>query len=50
MKAIEILDQDENGFFMMIEGSQIDWAGHDNDLQYLLDETLEFDDVVGKVP
>ncbi len=49
LKAIEILDQDEDGFFMMIEGSQIDWAGHDNDLQYLLDETLEFDDVVGKV-
>ncbi|MCD4771785.1 MAG: alkaline phosphatase, partial [Bacteroidales bacterium] len=49
LKAIEILDQDEDGFFIMIEGSQIDWAGHDNDLQYLLDETLEFDDVVGKI-
>ncbi|MCK5839700.1 MAG: alkaline phosphatase [Bacteroidales bacterium] len=49
LKAIEILDRDEDGFFIMIEGSQIDWAGHDNDLKYLLDETLEFDDVIGKV-
>ena len=49
LKAIEILDNDEDGFFIMIEGSQIDWACHDNDLKYLLDETLEFDDVVGKV-
>jgi len=49
LKALEILEQDEDGFFMMIEGSQIDWACHDNNQKYLLDETLEFDDVVGKV-
>ncbi len=49
MKAIEILNQDDDGFFLMIEGSQIDWAGHDNDQDYLLQETIDFDNVVGKV-
>jgi alkaline phosphatase len=30
-KAIELLAQDEEGFFLMVEGSQIDWACHAND-------------------
>ena len=30
-------------FFLLIEGSQIDWAEHDNDPKYLLSEMLEFD-------
>tara|TARA_B100000073_G_scaffold320101_1_gene299518 strand:- start:683 stop:1651 length:969 start_codon:yes stop_codon:yes gene_type:complete len=30
-------------FFLLIEGSQIDWAEHDNDPEYLLSEMLEFD-------
>ncbi|MCK4409934.1 MAG: alkaline phosphatase, partial [Candidatus Eisenbacteria sp.] len=29
-RALEILSRDEDGFFVMIEGSQIDWAGHEN--------------------
>jgi len=49
MKAIEVLDQNENGFFLMIESSQIDWGGHDNDQEYVVDETAEFDNLVGKV-
>lgn len=49
LKAIEILNHDEDGFFLMIEGSQIDWAGHDNDTDYLIEETVEFDNTVGKV-
>lgn len=49
LKAIELLSQDQDGFFMMIEGSQIDWAGHDNDSEYLVDETLDFDKTVGAV-
>lgn len=47
-KAIEILSQNDKGFFMMVEGSQIDWAGHDNDLRYLLQETLDFDRAVAR--
>jgi alkaline phosphatase len=48
-KAIEVLDENKKGFFLMIEGSQIDWAGHDNNLQYLVEETLDFDKVIGEV-
>jgi len=32
MAAIDRLDNNDNGFFMLIEGSQIDWAGHSNDI------------------
>ena len=46
-KAIEILSQNNNGFFLMIEGSQIDWGGHDNDIEYVLTEMLDFDKVIG---
>jgi alkaline phosphatase len=49
IKAIEILNQDDDGFFLMIEGSQIDWGGHANDLKYVVEETIDFDDAVGKV-
>src|SRR5690606_37314572 len=30
--AIERLSKNDNGFFLMVEGSQIDWAGHANDV------------------
>ena len=33
----------------MIEGSQIDWAGHANDSEYLVQEMVDFDDAIGKV-
>jgi alkaline phosphatase len=45
--ALEKLNQNENGFFVMIEASQIDWGGHDNDIQYILDETLDLDKAAG---
>ena len=46
-KAIEILKKSPKGFFLMIEGSQIDWAGHANSADTLIDETLDFDKAVG---
>jgi len=49
MKAIELLDQHENGFFLMIEGSQIDWGGHKNDIEYVVSELLDFDNTIGQV-
>ncbi len=49
LKAIEILNQEKDGFFLMIESSQIDWAGHANNTDYLIEETVEFDNTVGKV-
>ncbi|MBD3171272.1 alkaline phosphatase [Candidatus Bathyarchaeota archaeon] len=45
-KAIEILSKDPHGFFLMVEGSQIDWAGHNNDPIYMITDFLEFDDAV----
>lgn len=48
-KALEILSQDEDGFFLMIEGSQIDWGGHDNDVGYVIEEMLDFDRTIGEV-
>lgn len=41
-KAITLLSQNENGFILMVEGSQIDWAGHDNNQDYLLSELNDF--------
>lgn len=47
-KALELLnEQSEKGFFIMIEGSQIDGAGHSNNVTDLLNETLDFDEAVG---
>ncbi|MEE4273023.1 MAG: alkaline phosphatase, partial [Thermoanaerobaculales bacterium] len=43
-KAIEILSRDSDGFFLMVEGSQIDWAGHNNDPIYMITDTLAFDE------
>jgi alkaline phosphatase len=45
--AIDILSQNENGFFLMVEGSQIDWAAHDNDIDNIVTEVLDFDRAVG---
>lgn len=39
----------DKGFFLVIEGSQIDWGGHANDAQYILDELLEFNKSIGQV-
>jgi len=39
----------DRGFFLLIEGSQIDWGGHANDGDYVVSELLDFDRVVGRV-
>jgi len=44
--ALAVLTQDPDGFFLMIEGSQIDWAAEDNDGEWLLDEMADFDETV----
>lgn len=49
VKAIELLSRSKKGFFMMIEGSQIDWAGHDNDTMRIVGEMLDFDKTIGRV-
>jgi alkaline phosphatase len=44
--AIENLKKKENGFVLMVEGSQIDWAGHDNNSDYLLSEMNDFSNAI----
>ncbi len=46
--ALNILSQDKKGFFIMIEGSQIDWGGHQNNTGYIVNEMLDFDRTIGK--
>lgn len=46
--AIEALSQNKKGFVLMVEGSQIDWGGHNNDQAYMVGEVLDFDRAVGK--
>ncbi len=48
-KAIELLKQDPDGFFLMVEGSQIDWGGHENNIGYVVTELLDFDKTIGRV-
>ncbi len=45
--ALDQLSQNPEGFFMMIEGAMIDWGGHANDPEYMLQELRDFDNVVG---
>lgn len=45
-KALEILSSGENGFFLMVEGSKVDWAAHDNNAAKMVSEFLAFDDAV----
>jgi alkaline phosphatase len=42
-RAIEFLDKDQKGFFLMVEGSQIDWANHENDADNSVRQMLSFD-------
>lgn len=44
--ALNILDNDPDGFFVMIEGGKIDWAGHKNKLERNIFETIEFANAV----
>ncbi|MEX1001248.1 MAG: alkaline phosphatase [Crocinitomicaceae bacterium] len=46
--AINYLSQSKEGFFLMVEGSQIDWEGHSTNAQGIIDEVLDFDKAVGK--
>lgn len=46
--AIDLLSAHENGFFLMVEGSQIDWEGHGNDEDELARRLLLFDMAVAE--
>ena len=44
--ALDLLSRDPEGFFLMIEGGQIDWACHANDIDRVIETTLGFDAAV----
>ncbi len=41
--ALDRLSKDKDGFFLMVEGSEIDWAGHDNDIVAAMSEMKDFE-------
>lgn len=47
-KAIDTLNKDEDGFFLMVEGSKIDWAAHANDPIGMITDFLAFDAAVAQ--
>lgn len=44
--ALKTLEKDEDGFFLMVEGSQIDFACHAHDSVNMVDETVDFSNAV----
>jgi alkaline phosphatase len=46
--AIDFLNHRGEGFFLMVEGSQIDWKSHDNNSEGVIAEVLDFDEAVGE--
>ena len=48
-EALEYLSKDEDGFFLMAEGSHIDHGGHENNICYMLEELIAFDNAVQAV-
>ena len=46
-KAIEKLSKNKNGFFLMVEGSKVDWAAHANDAAAMITEMHAFDKACG---
>lgn len=50
LQALDFLPQrSERGFFLLVEGSQIDWGGHGNNGEFIVSEMIEFDRVIGAV-
>ncbi len=41
------LEKNRKGFFLMVEGSQIDWGGHHNNVCEVVDEVLDLDRAIG---
>ncbi|MEM6630097.1 MAG: alkaline phosphatase [Bacteroidota bacterium] len=45
--AIDQLRKQPKGFFLMIEASQIDWGGHSNNGEYIINEVIDLDHTLG---
>ena len=44
--ALDYLSGSENGFILMVEAAQVDWAGHSNNAEYLIEEMMDFEATV----
>ena len=40
--ALNVLNQDVDGFFLMIEGGAVDWMGHANNMPRFIEEQIDF--------
>jgi alkaline phosphatase len=47
--ALNVLDDDPDGLFLMIEGGAVDWAGHGNSSARVIEEQIDFDNSVDAV-
>jgi alkaline phosphatase len=47
-KALGTLSATGSPFFVMAEGAQIDWGGHENNIEYVVREVLDFDQAIGE--
>jgi len=47
--ALEVLERNPDGFYLMVEGGAVDWANHGRNLDYMLAEQKDFDDAVKEV-
>ncbi len=46
VRALDVLDDDPDGFFLMVEESQVDWSGHGNNFDYVKAEMASLNDLV----
>ncbi|MEM7000168.1 MAG: alkaline phosphatase [Pseudomonadota bacterium] len=47
--ALNVLNQDQDGFFVMIEGGAVDWMGHANNMPRYIEEQVDFNQAVDAV-
>ncbi|MBP5972091.1 alkaline phosphatase [Brasilonema sp. CT11] len=47
--ALNVLGKDKDGFWLMVEGGDVDWGIHDNNIDNIIGTVLDFDKAVGTV-
>jgi alkaline phosphatase len=49
LSAVSQLNQNKNGYMLMIEGSQIDWGGHENNYEYMKTELFDLNETMNAI-
>ncbi len=47
--ALNVLDEDSDGLFLMVEGGAVDWASHANQSGRMIEEMLDFNAAVQEI-